>query len=84
MLGEQIWTCIQEDGERKETGNAWKKRTKTDMLLQRRICWLCRTSCLEVRWEQTVRGIGSDMETGHVLLEIGWMGKEKLCNMKKT
>lgn len=51
-------------GGQKEIGgkNAWKKRTKTEMLLQRRIGWLCRTSWLEVRDEQSVRGIGSDME----------------------
>lgn len=55
MFGEQIWTCIQEDRERKETENVWTKRTKTEMLLERRTGWLCGTSCLEVRWEQAVR-----------------------------
>lgn len=47
MLGEQIWTCIQEDRERKETGNAWKKRTRTDAA--ERTSWLCGSSCLGVR-----------------------------------
>lgn len=35
-------------------------------------------SCLEVSWQWAVGGIGSDMETGDMLLEIGWMCKEKL------
>lgn len=48
MLGEEIWTCVQRVRERKETGSAWKKRTTTEMLLERRISWLCRISFLEV------------------------------------
>lgn len=52
-------------GGQKEIGgkNAWKKRTKTEMALKRRMGWSCGTSCLEVRHEQSVSaGIGSEME----------------------
>lgn len=42
--------------------------------------FLFRAPCLEVRREHASNGIVSEMETGEMLLEIGWIGKEKMCN----